>query len=291
MSTKTIIKEWSDKGTQLEVPGTASTRIWREGTGPAVVCLHGIPTSAYLYRKILPELAKSGFEGVAMDFPGLGFSERPEDFDYTWTGLSSWLEKALNAAKIDKFHLVLHDLGGPIGFDLIRRIPGRILSLTVLNTLVNVSRFKIPMMMRPLTVPILGKLWALQMNSPGIVAFFRWKGVLKRPSYSEIRAYGKILAMGDGGRAFRKIMAQFETTIEFEERILKPLNERKFPAQVIWGKHDSELSIDTFGLDVKNALNLKTEIHQVEGKHFLQEDCPEEIAERIVLLIKAGKDI
>jgi len=52
-------------------------------------------------------------------------------------------------------------------------------------------------------------------------------------------------------------MANFETTIEFEERILKPLSERKFPAQVIWGKHDSELSVDTFGLDVKMHLILK----------------------------------
>jgi len=145
--------------------------------------------------------------------------------------------------------------------------------------------------MRPFTIPLLGRLWVFQMNSPGIFPFFRWKGVLKGPSYSEIRVYGKLLAKGDGGRAFRKIMASFETTIEFEERILPPLKDRKFPAQIIWGKHDSELSVMSFGLDVKNALNLKTEIHQVEGKHFLQENCAEEIAERIALLVETGKDI
>ena len=286
-----IIQEWSAKGSRLEVTGTASTRIWRQGSGPTVVCLHGVPTSAYLYRKVLPELASRGLEGVALDFPGMGFADRPTDFDYSWTGLSAWLEQALNAANIDSFHLVVHDLGGPVGFDLIRRIPQRIQSLTVFNTLVNVSSFEKPFVMRPFTVPGLGYLWTLQMNSPIIFPFFRWKGILAGPSYAEIRAYGKILMMGDGGSAFRKIMRGFETTREFEERILPPLHDRKFPAQIVWGKYDSELSIESFGADVKRALNLKTEIHQVEGNHFLQENCPTEIADRIALLVNTGKDI
>jgi pimeloyl-ACP methyl ester carboxylesterase len=255
------------------------------------VCLHGVPTSAYLYRKILPELASRGLEGVALDFPGLGFADRPKDFDYSWTGLSAWLEQALAAANIDSFHLVVHDLGGPIGFDLVRRVPQRILSLTVLNTIVNVSRFSKPRMMRPFTVPGLGRLWVLQMNSPIIFPFFRWKGVLPGPSYAEIRAYGELLVLGDGGRAFQKIMGSFETTREFEERILAPLRDRQFPAQIIWGRHDTELTIESKGSDVKLALDLQTEIHQVEGKHFLQENCAVEIADRIALLVETGKDV
>ena len=287
----TVLQEWYAKGSRLDIPGSASTRIWRDGTGPTVVCLHGVPTSAYLYRKILPALASRGLEGVAMDFPGLGFADRPAGFDYTWTGLSAWLEKALAAARIDSFHLVVHDLGGPIGFDLVRRVPQRVLSLTVLNTLVNVSRFSKPLVMRPFAMPGLGRLWVLQMNSPFIFPFFRWKGVLSGPSYAEIRAYGELLVLGDGGRAFRKIMSSFETTREFEERILPPLRDREFPAQIVWGKHDSELTVESKGSDVKLALNLQTEIHEVDGKHFLQENCAEEIADRIALLVKSGKDV
>ncbi len=287
----TVLQEWYAKGALLDIPGSASTRIWRQGSGPTVVCLHGVPTSAYLYRKVLPELASRGLEGVAMDFPGLGFAERPTDFDYTWTGLSAWLEKALAAANIDSFHLVVHDLGGPIGFDLVRRIPQRILSLTVLNTIVNVSTFSRPLVMRPFSVPGLGRLWVLQMNTPGIFPLMRWKGVFSGPSYSEIRAYGELLVLGDGGRAFREIMSSFETTPEFEERILAPLGDRKFPAQIVWGKHDSELTVGSKGADVKRALNLKTEIHEVEGKHFLQENCAEEIADRVALLVKTGNDV
>ncbi len=287
----TLLQEWYATGSSLDIPSTASTRIWRQGTGPTVVCLHGVPTSAYLYRKVLPELASHGLEGVAMDFPGLGFADRPTDFDYTWTGLSAWLEKALVAAEIDSSHLVVHDLGGPIGFDLVRRVPQRVLSLTVLNTIVNVSEFSIPLVMRPFTVPGLGRLAVLQMNSPIIFPFFRWMGVLSGPSYAEIRAYGHLLALGDGGRAFRKIMGGFEMTREFEERIRPPLRDREFPAQIVWGKHDSLLTVESMGADAKRALNLQTEIHQVEGKHFLQENRPVEIADRIALLVKTEKDV
>ncbi len=286
-----ILTKWHDQGATLEVPGTASTRIWRFGEGQTVVCLHGVPTSAYLYRKVLPELAARGLHAVAMDFPGLGFAERPEDFDFTWTGLAAWLEKALDSAGIGDFHLVVHDLGGPVGFDLVRRIPGRILSLTVLNTLVYASRFTKPLTMRPFQVPLLGQLWTWQMTTPVIVPFFRAKGVLDRPTNAEIRAYGELLVQGDGGRAFRKIMAAFETTPEFEAKILPGLAERTFPAQVIWGRHDSELTVEREGAHAREALRLQTPIHQVEGRHFLQEDQPEEIAGRIAELIAAGRDI
>lgn len=288
---RTELQQWFDQGTPHPVPGSAATRIWRMGEGPPVICLHGVPTAAYLYRKVLPELASRGLEGVAMDFPGLGFADRPSDFDYSWTGLSAWLEQAIDAAGIDAFHLVVHDLGGPVGFDLVRRIPHRVRSLTVLNTLVNASRFTKPWVMRPFAVPVLGLLWTWQMATPAIVPFFRWKGVLGRPTASELRAYGDMLVLGDGGRAFQKIMASFETTRAFEDRILPGLANRSFPAQVLWGRHDAELTVREHGADAVAALGLETPIHLLEGKHFVQEDCPEEIAERVAKLIAAGADL
>jgi pimeloyl-ACP methyl ester carboxylesterase len=284
------LQRWEAAGDPLAVPGTAATRIWRQGTGPTVVCLHGVPTAAYLYRKVLPALAARDLEGVALDFPGLGFAERPVDFDYSWSGLSAWLEEALDAAEIESFHLVVHDLGGPVGFDLVRRVPGRVQSLTVLNTLAAVSRFTKPLAMRPFSVPGLRRLWVRQLDSPGIYPFFRWKGVLDGPTYEEVRAYGRLLTRSDGGDAFLRIMDGFETTAEFEARIRGPLQDRDFLAQVIWGHRDEELTVAEHGADVVDLLGLETPIQTVEAKHFLQEDVPEEIAERVALLVEGGTD-
>lgn len=47
------------------------------GSGEPVVCVHGVPTSSYLYRKVLEELAARGLRGVAFDLPGLGLADRP----------------------------------------------------------------------------------------------------------------------------------------------------------------------------------------------------------------------
>ena len=51
------------------------------------MCLHGVPSSCFLYRKVIAELGGRGVRGVTFDLPGLGLADRPEDFDYTWTGL------------------------------------------------------------------------------------------------------------------------------------------------------------------------------------------------------------
>jgi pimeloyl-ACP methyl ester carboxylesterase len=191
---------------------------------------------------------------------------------------------------VGAFHLVVHDVGGPIGFDLIRRIPHRISSLTVLNTFAEVSKFRKPLVMRPFEKPLLGRMMVIQMNSPLVVPFFRWKGSNRGPRYSEIRVYGELLDRGDGGRAFLQMMRSFETTTEFEHRILGPLRNRSFPAQIIWGRDDPALRHETFGQQVRNALGLDCEVQLVGGKHFLQENSPVDIADRVALLVEAGHD-
>jgi pimeloyl-ACP methyl ester carboxylesterase len=134
VSYKEAVSAWESRGNPLIVEG-ANSRIWREGCGEPVICLHGVPASGFLYRKMLPELAARELEGITFDLPGMGFADRPSDFDYSWSGLSRWVIKAIDAAGLDQFHLVVHDIGGPVGFDVIRQIPDRIRSLTVLNTL------------------------------------------------------------------------------------------------------------------------------------------------------------
>ena len=47
-----------------------------EGQGEVILCLHGEPTWAYLYRKMIPLLA-ARHRVVAMDFAGFGRSDKP----------------------------------------------------------------------------------------------------------------------------------------------------------------------------------------------------------------------
>ena len=270
---------WSARGRRLDVPG-AATRVWEEGAGEPVVCLHGVPSSAYLYRKVLPALAARGRRAIAFDLPGLGLAERPDDFDYSWSGLSAWTSRALDALGLDRVHLVVHDIGGPIGFDVVARAPERIASLTALNTMVRVASFRRPWSMEPFARRGIGEIAVRTLHPVAFERLMRLQGVASAVPADELRAYVALLKREDGGRAFLRIMRGFERTEAFERRILGALAGRAFPAQVLWGEQDPALPIDPYGEHVRLALGVET-VTRLPGRHFVQEDAPEDIAEHV----------
>ena len=279
MTASDVIAAWAARGTPLDVPG-ATTTVWQEGEGAPVVCLHGVPSSAFLYRKILPALAGRGRRGIAFDFPGLGLAERPSEFDYSWSGLARWAVAAVDALDLPEFHLVVHDIGGPIGFDVVSRIPDRIASLTVLNTMVRVSTFRRPWVMEPFAHRGIGELYLRTSHPLVLERVLRLTCVASPVPEAEMRAYGQLLKRQDGGRAFLRIMRGFERTEEFERRIVTALAERRFPAQAIWGENDPFLPPDAHGEQVRSVLGVDALV-RVKGRHFVQEDAPEPIADHI----------
>jgi haloalkane dehalogenase len=249
--------------------------------GEAVVCVHGVPASAYLYRKVVPALAARGLRGIAVDFPGLGLAERPADADYSWTGLGRWLGSAIDALELDRFHLVVHDIGGPIGLEVAAADPQRVRSMTVLNTTIAVESFHRPWVMEPFAHPVVGEAWLKSMRLPGIfVALMRALGVTRRVPAAEIACYVPLLLGDDGGRAFLQIMRGFEATADKQRRYLAALRDRPYPVQVVWGVRDRMLTWRRYGVQAQLAAGLDDAI-LLPGKHFVQEDCPEEIAEAV----------
>ncbi len=104
---------------------------------------------------------------------------------------------------------------------------------------------------------------------------------------AEADAYGQLLLGPDSGRAFLQIMRSFERTPAFEHGIKTALKERKFSAQIIWGKDDRTLRMKKYAPHLLKALDL--EGHEVvSGKHFLQEDSSRAIASLISRLISAS---
>lgn len=255
--------------------------------GEAVVCVHGVPASAYLYRKVVPALAARGLRGIAVDLPGLGLAERPTDADYTWTGLGRWLGSAVDALELDRFHLVVHDIGGPIGLEVAAADPHRVRSLTILNTTIAVESFRRPWVMEPFAHSVVGEAWLKSVQLPGLfVALMRAVGVTRRAPTAEIACYVPLLLGDDGGHAFLQIMRGFEATAEKQHRYLTALRSRPYPVQVVWGVLDRMLAWRRYGVQAQLAAGLDNAI-LLPGKHFVQEDCPEEIAEAVCRLASA----
>lgn len=255
------------------------------GSGEAVVCVHGVPTSSFLYRKVIDELASRGLRGVAFDLPGLGLAERPEHYDYTWSGLGSFCAAAVDALELERFHLLVHDIGGPVGFELAAAMPERVRSLTILNTMIDVATFKRPWVMEPFATPGLRKLWLASLTRPAFLALMYSQGIQRRSAVpnDELYAYVDLLKREDGGRAFLRIMDGFQRTPEKEALYRGVVREVPYPVQALWGANDPALTLAGEGESVRVAAGLD-EVHTVPGKHFLQEDFAPEIADRVAVL-------
>jgi haloalkane dehalogenase len=254
------------------------------GSGPTVVCMHGVPASCFLYRKVIAELAQRGLRGVAFDLPGLGLADRPADYDYTWTGLGRFSRAAIDELGIDRFHLVVHDLGGPVGFEVARAIPDRIRSLTILNTIVDPHEFSRPWPMAPFPVPVIGWLWLHSMTKGLFRQLWYLKSIADRGcmSVDEIDAYFELLIRGDGGDAFLRIMRGFELTLEKRDHYHAAIRDVPYPVQLIWGKDDTALTMANHGARAARATGL--EIQALPGKHFFQEEQAPALAEKIAAL-------
>lgn len=250
--------------------------------GPAdaepVVCLHGVPASSFLYRAVLPELAGRGLRGIAFDLPGLGLAERPVDFDYSWTGLGRWATAALDALGLDRVHLVVHDIGGPVGFEIAADAPDRIRSLLLLNTIVAVDTFRRPWMMEPFAHHVVGRAWLATAQAPLVFrALMRNIGVGPDVPTEAIDAHLRLLVGDDSGRAFLRIMRSFERTTEKRRRYEAAVGSDAYPVGLLWGSKDRALPLRTYGVQARLAARLD-DIPTVPGKHFLQEDFPAEVA-------------
>jgi haloalkane dehalogenase len=249
--------------------------------GEPVLCVHGVPASAYLYRKVVPALAARGLRGIAVDLPGLGLAERPADADYSWTGLGRWLGSAIDALGLDRFHLVVHDIGGPIGFEVAAAHPHRVRSLTVLNSPLAVETFHRPWMMEPFAHPVLGEAWLKSTRLPGtFLTLMRYVGVTRRVPAAEIAGYVPLLFGDDGGRAFLQIMRGFELTTAKQRLYLSAVRDTPYPVQIVWGVRDRALPWRRYGVQAQMAAGLDHAV-LLPGKHFLQEDCPNEIADAV----------
>jgi haloalkane dehalogenase len=252
--------------------GAVRSFVLEHGSGPDVVLLHGVPTSSFLYRKVIPRLADQGMRAIAFDLPGLGLADRPERFDYSWSGLAKWVGEAIDALGLARCHLVVHDIGGPIGCEWAIRNSDRVISLTALNTLLDPGSFHRPWTMQPFAIHGLGALWLHATPPPLFAALFRLQGLLDRKAMTraEIYAYLALLKRLDRGRAFLRIMRGFELTAEKSRFLADGMAERPFPTRIVWGERDPALGPGQLEI-AKRVLGVSDPV-LLPAKHFLQED-------------------
>ena len=101
---------------------------------PAVLLLHGFPSSSHMYRNLIPALADR-YRVIAPDFPGFGRSsmQTREEFAYTFANLTRVTDRLVQALGLDRYTLYVMDYGAPVGYRLALEHPERVQALIVQN--------------------------------------------------------------------------------------------------------------------------------------------------------------
>lgn len=104
--------------------------------GPVVLLLHGEPTWAYLYRKMMPALAAAGARVIAPDLFGFGQSDKPLYADQIgYEVLVSWLAQWFDAQELTDVTLFCQDWGGLLGLRLVAARSDKFARVIASNTL------------------------------------------------------------------------------------------------------------------------------------------------------------
>ena len=103
-------------------------------TLPALLLLHGFPTSSHMFRDLIPALADD-YHVVAPDLPGFGFSDAPDraHFRYTFDNLADVIDRFTTAAGLSRYAVYVFDYGAPVGFRLAMSHPERITAIVSQN--------------------------------------------------------------------------------------------------------------------------------------------------------------
>jgi pimeloyl-ACP methyl ester carboxylesterase len=258
-------------GSFFDVAGIGSF-VRTEGDGETVVLVHGLPASSFLYRKVIPELSARGLRPVAFDLPGLGLADRPMNFDYTLSGLGVFVAAAIDSLDIERFHLVVHDAGGPIGFEAAERLLDRVQSLTVLNTIPEIDSKPFPgEFLARFTRKVGGP-----MSSAAVWRQMMYRvGILDRDAVpaAEVDAYRDLALGPDDGAAYLQIMRGLHAA-RGQKKSYRPvlhIDAAPYPVQIVWGAKDPILTMKRFGWKALEATGLPS-MSIVPARHFLQED-------------------
>ena len=102
---------------------------------PTILLLHGLPTSSQMLpRDLMPRLADR-FHLIAPDYLGFGHSDAPlrSEFTYTFDALAEHVAGLVEVLGLKSYILYMQDYGGPVGFRLFTRHPGRIKGFIIQN--------------------------------------------------------------------------------------------------------------------------------------------------------------
>ena len=283
---------WLQSGRRLEIEGKRIF-IYERGQGPAVLLLHGFPTSGYDWRGVIDGLTEA-YRCVALDFPGYGLSDKPAAYSYSLFQQADVVEGLAKTLDVGEAHVVSHDVGTSVHTELLAReqegrLDFRILSSTFLNG---------SMLQDMATITPFQKLLASNETLPQAMAISDnmsvnyidgLKSVMKRPECltdDDIAVMNDLIAYQDGNRRLPALSLYMRERYIHRERWIGALKAAS-PVQFIWADGDPVANVEMGRALAEEVPQAKyTELPGLG--HFLLMEDPATVARRVREFIDAA---
>jgi haloalkane dehalogenase len=253
-----------------------------EGAGNPILLLHGEPTWGFLYRRLIPVLARAG-RVVVPDLLGFGRSDKPRDqAAYSYDMHARSIERLALDLDLRELTVVVHDWGGPIGLRFAVMHPDRVARLVILNTGVGVGAPSEPWLrFRALVREVGADFTASRLVQVACVS---------QLADEAVRGYDAPFPVGEakaGALAFPELVPteRDHPSAAAMLEVSDALSRWERPALVLFSDSDRVFSpahAERMAAHIPGAL--PAEIVSGAG-HFLQEDKGEEIARRIARFV------
>jgi pimeloyl-ACP methyl ester carboxylesterase len=252
---------------------------------PALLLLHGFPTSSNMFRNLIPRLAGS-FHVIAPDYPGYGFSGMPDRkaFAYTFENMTNIVEALTEQLGLNRYTMYVMDYGAPIGYRLALRHPEKVAGLIVQNG--NAYEEGLLEFWDPIK-----KYWNNPVPENRTALSFlvttdatKWQyqnGVsdlsLLDPTTWTLDQLG--MDRPGNGDIQLDMLYDYRTNVPFYPDFQAFFKKYQPPTLIVWGKNDHIFPPEGAAPYKRDLLNLET--HLLDTGHFALETHCEEIASRI----------
>ena len=213
-----------------------------EGSGPAVLLLHGYPTGSFDWHAVWPLLGQH-HRLIAPDFLGLGFSDKPPHHDYSLPSHARTIDALLASLGVAQVHVVAHDLGLRVAQEMLaqretERGLAQFESLVLLNGAMCPQAYRPRPIQRLLATPLgafLGPRIPRFAFDDAIRELF---GKQTQPSPALLDEFWALVVHGGGRRVTHAVGAFWQPHLAMHQRLIGALLRSQAPLRVINGSAD-----------------------------------------------------
>jgi pimeloyl-ACP methyl ester carboxylesterase len=253
-------------------------RYVRKGNGPPVLLLHGIASSLYTWKDVLPALA-ARHDVIAVDLPGFGDSAVPSHASGDLIVRS--VVGLMDRLGIARASIVGNSLGGAIAIAIAARLPDRVDGVVLIDAAgYNFARADRPLLLRMaggIPAPVLAALPVRPLVSLGLRQVFHDDRLVTREKVAE---YVAPLRRPGASAALHALLLG-TADLGFPE-VIRGL---RAPTLIVWGRYDTWIPLrdaQRFAADIPGA-----RVAVVEAGHMPQEERPGETAALIEEFLSA----